>query len=118
MEAVYSGAIPLDKMVDILDIVEGGGNTNSIRMLLCKYLLSRYVLTAADIWNFKNRALRLQLNSDSIRSEDVEELLQFEGLDADSSIKIGRDIASHTAPINYYARHCKTRTCHGKWKHI
>jgi hypothetical protein len=50
---VYSGAIPLDKMMDILDIVEGGGNTNSIRTLLPKYLPCRYALTAADIWNSK-----------------------------------------------------------------
>jgi hypothetical protein len=94
---VYSGSIPLDKMIDILDIVEGGGNTNSIRTLLPKYLPSHYALTAADIWNFKNRALRLRLNSDSIRMEDVEELLQFKGLDADFSIEIGRDIASQGA---------------------
>jgi hypothetical protein len=30
-------------MMDILDIVEGGGNTSSIRTLLRKYLPSRYV---------------------------------------------------------------------------
>jgi hypothetical protein len=90
---VYSGAIPLDNMMYILDIFEGGSNTSSICTLLRKYLPSRYALTAADIWNFKNQALRIRLNSDSIRSADVEELLLFKGLDADFSIEIGRDIA-------------------------
>jgi hypothetical protein len=94
---VYSGAISLDKMMDILDIIKGGGNTNSIRTLLRKHFPSRYALMAADIWNFKNRALRLWLNSDSNQLEDVEELLQFKGLDADFSIEIGRDIASQAA---------------------
>ena len=95
---VYSAPIPLDKMMDILDVVEAGGNTNSIHTLLCKYLPSHYALTVADIWNFKNRALQLWLNKpDSIQSKDVEELLQFKELDADSSIEIGRDIAAQSA---------------------
>jgi hypothetical protein len=38
---VYSGAIPLDKMMDILDIVEGGGNTNSIRFARYSANISR-----------------------------------------------------------------------------
>jgi hypothetical protein len=71
---VYSGAIPLDKIMDILDSVEGGGNTNPIRTLFRKYLPSRYALTAADIWNFKNRALRLRLNSDTFSANPVKRL--------------------------------------------
>ena len=94
---VYSAAIPLDKMTDIINVVEAGGNTNSIRTLLHKYLPSCYALMAADIWNFKNRALHLQLKSDSIQSKDVEELLQFKGLNADISIEIGQDIAAQSA---------------------
>jgi hypothetical protein len=95
---VYSAAIPLDKMMDILDVVEAGGNTNSIRTLLRKYLPPRYALTAADVWNFKTRALQLRLKSGTvIHQKDVEELLQFKGLDADFSIEIGRDIAAQSA---------------------